>query len=80
MITQEQLIKLKDYLQESCKSTDEAMSELFNLTEDDLSQEQVEDIWGEIFRCSTCGWWSEISEESGSDESELICNDCAENE
>jgi hypothetical protein len=80
MITQEQLIELKDYLQGGCKSTDEAMNDLFELTEDDLTQEQIEEISEEIFQCSTCGWWHEMAEESGTDESELICNDCAEDE
>lgn len=80
MITQIQLTELKDYLQGSCNSTDEAMYTLFGLSEDDLTKEQIEDIWGDIFQCSACGWWYEMSEESGTDESELICNNCAENE
>lgn len=80
MITQAQLTELKNYLQGICKSTDEAMDDLFGLTEDDLTQAQIEEIWGDIFQCSTCGWWYDMTEESGANESELICNNCAENE
>lgn len=77
-ISKLQLDELIEYLKGSCMTTDEAMNNLFELSEDDLTSEQVEELWGEIFKCSTCGWWCEISEESGIDESELICNDCSE--
>lgn len=32
----------------------------------------------EIFNCANCGWWCEISEESGIEDGELICNDCVD--
>lgn len=80
MITQEQLYQLINYLKGSCITTDEAMNDLFELSEDDLKSEQIDELWGEIFKYSTCGWWCEMAEESGIDDSELICNDCAEDE
>jgi hypothetical protein len=78
MITSEQLEQLKEYLQGSCLTIGEAMNDLFELSEDDLSDEQIEDLWTDNFKCSNCGWWFEMGEESGIDESELICNDCAD--
>lgn len=80
MITTEQFEDLKEYIEGSCLTLDEAMNTLFELSEDDLSKEQIENLWEDIFKCSTCGWWFEMGEESGIDESELICNNCAEDE
>jgi hypothetical protein len=31
----------------------------------------------QIFLCDACGWWCEISEESGVSDTEFICYDCA---
>jgi len=77
MINSEQFEELKGYLQGSCLTTEEAMNDLFKLSEDDLTEKQVEELWEDYFKCSNCGWWHETYEESGIDESELICNDCA---
>ena len=44
MITQEQFEELKEYLQGSCLTTDEAMTDLFELSEDDLTEKQIEDL------------------------------------
>jgi hypothetical protein len=44
--------------------------------EDDL--QFLDYLDNQIFLCSSCNWWFEISEESGIDEHELICNYCAE--
>lgn len=78
MITKEQFYELVEYLQGSCLTTEEAMNDLFELSEDDLSESQIDELWSDMFKCSNCGWWYEMSEESGIDESELICNNCAE--
>jgi len=78
MIDNEQLERLKDYLIGSCNTIQEAMETLFELDEDDLTDEEIENLDQDIFKCAECGWWCEISEESGIDESDLICNDCAE--
>jgi len=79
-INKQQFEELKKYLQGSCLTTEEAMNDLFELSEDDLTEKQVEELWEDFFKCSTCGWWFGMSEESGIDESELICNNCAEDE
>ena len=78
MITNKQLWQLIEYLNGSSITVDEAMRDLFELTEDDLGEEQEEILNQEIFKCAQCGWWCEFSEESGVDDSDLICNDCAE--
>lgn len=80
VITQEQFKNLREYLEGSCLTIEDAMNDLFELSEDYLSDIQIEELWEDIFKCSTCGWWYEISEESGVDESELICNNCSEDE
>ena len=63
-------------LQGTCKTIQEFLPE--GMEEDDLTEEDLQEIDNEVFLCSVCGWWYEICEESGSDESELICNDCSE--
>lgn len=78
MITDIQLKELIDYLRGSCKSLDGGVRELFDIDGDDLTEEQLQEIDNEIFHCSQCGWWYEIAEESGKDDSDLICNDCAD--
>jgi len=30
----------------------------------------------QIFLCDDCGWWCEISEESGESDTDLVCYDC----
>lgn len=49
------------------------------MTEDDLTEDGHNKLDQEIFLCAHCGWWCEISEESGN-EFELVCNDCEEQE
>lgn len=74
-VTDEQVEQLIQYLQGTCmNSVDSAMNELFELSESDLSEEQLSHIDKEIFNCDTCGWWCESSENAGEDEN--ICQDC----
>lgn len=77
-VTNEQVDELIAYLQGSCKSLDEGCNDVFEQDEDVLTMEQIERIDQEIFKCAGCGWWYETAEESGSDDSDLICNNCAE--
>jgi len=65
-------------LQGTCNDIPDYLPE--GMDEYDLTDEDHEFIDQEIFHCTVCGWWYEISEESGKDESELICQDCAEDE
>lgn len=80
MITKDQTTELIEYLHGSCKSLDEGCQDLFEQDSEVLTADQLQEIDNEIFRCSQCGWWYEIAEESGKDESDLICNNCADEE
>jgi hypothetical protein len=44
----------------------------------DLSEDQHNQLESEIFLCSCCGWWYETCEDSGQDETDLICLDCSD--
>jgi hypothetical protein len=66
--------KLIEYLQGSCVSLSEAC-DTFEIDEDTLSREELQELDNQIFNCETCGWWCEISEMQ---EEEHICNDCSE--
>jgi len=78
MITDNQLWQLIEYLTGSCVTVDEAMNDLFELSEDDITEGQEDVLNQEIFKCAQCGWWYEFAEESGADDSDLICLECAE--
>lgn len=78
-LTREQLDELVESLRGTCMNTiDGMMSELFNLTEDDLSADEMSHIEMEIFICGECGWWCEISQESEIDkgDGERYCTEC----
>lgn len=64
-------------LRGSCKSLNEV---LYNHDREDLEDDMnfLGYLYQEIFNCTSCGWWYEISEESGVAEGELICNDCGD--
>ena len=58
---------------------DEGIETLFEGMEaDDLTEDDLWEIEQEIFRCDICGWWSDISEDSGTGDGEMICNECAD--
>ena len=77
MITTEELEELIQELEGSCKSLYQTIESLLGKDEDELTIEQLEEIDSRIFHCAECGLWYSIDNESGSDPSELICNDCA---
>lgn len=51
-----------------------------DMDEDDLTTDDLSNIDNEVFNCSKCGWWCEISEESGDEDGELTCTDCSSDE
>ena len=61
-------------LQGTCKSIPEFLPE--GMDEEDLTEEDVAHIANEIFLCATCGWWCEICQNVESDDGELHCSDC----
>jgi hypothetical protein len=76
--TAEQIEKLIQYLQGTCMSLDEGISEILgeNFTSNDLTTDEFEHIDNEIFLCEDCGWWCELIEES--EENPRTCIDCNE--
>lgn len=64
-----------EYLQGGCKTLSEGLEGLYEIDEAALSKEDLEAIDQEIFNCSGCGWWFEISEQ----QDEGMCGDCYEN-
>jgi hypothetical protein len=67
-----------DELIEALTGTTESIAHFLpdGMVEEDLTEEEVQRIDEEIFLCATCGWWCEISENVESDDSELHCRDC----
>lgn len=62
----------------SCDSLEHILS-LYNREDLQDNMEFLGYLDNEIFHCSCCYWWYDISEESGAIDGELTCNNCAEN-
>lgn len=84
MITDEQLNKVIEHLQGTCGTLGNSIAEV---TEDDslddfcLTSSQLDQVDNEIFECTTCGWWCEMSEacfEFEHDHVENTCEDCCD--
>lgn len=75
LLTEDQVQTLIYELQGTCKTMDEAMPEGF--TEDDLTEDQLNEIDQEIFRCADCSWWFEASDEADTGkDGERVCLNC----
>ncbi len=77
-ITDEQVEQIINYLRGTCNSLCnvlESMNE--DWCDDDLTQAQLEHIDEEIFCCTTCDWWYEISQQSEDGET---CDECTPND
>lgn len=79
-ISNDQFEKIINYLQGSCMNMEEAIhhtTENDDLCEDDITESQMAHLDQEIFLCTDCNWWCEISEEVKSEEDgEMGCRDC----
>lgn len=74
------LNEIVEFLQGTCMHTlDDAVQEVFgeNFDSQELTQEELEFLDNEIFKCGCCGWWCEISEMSEQDQ---YCSECFESE
>lgn len=78
-ITDSQVKEIIEILQGTCDTLSGAVSEVVGdeLSDDDLTMEQLEAIDSEIFCCDECSWWCDISEMSEC-EDENKCTDCDE--
>ena len=74
--TRENIDELIQYLQGSCNSLDEGIQTILgDYDSTDLSPENCDQIDNEIFLCTGCGWWCEVSEMSEEDD-EQVCVEC----
>lgn len=80
MINYQQLQAIIEYLQGTCLTLQDAVETITEseYNEDDLTTEQHDFIANEIFLCDDCGWWCEVSEAAEHEDSDQICEDCAE--
>lgn len=75
LLSDDQVQTLIYELQGTATSLDEAMPEGFS--EDDLTEDQLNEIDLEIFRCEACSWWFEVSDEADTgDDQERVCLNC----
>lgn len=80
MISKEQ--QIADTI-ECLKGTCNSLSHCAEINDlDDMDEELVSAIDQEIFCCTSCNWWCEISEEVSAfvGHPEMLCRDCAVDE
>lgn len=63
--------ELIESLRGTCQTLSEALPE--GMEEDDLTKADTDAIDEQIFRCETCSWWDEISEQNEDGENCLDC-------
>jgi hypothetical protein len=73
----QKLNKLIEYLYGYRNSLESACKDL-NISYDDLSIEDLEEIDSQIFQCTSCGVWCDLSEEGEAPEGDRFCQDCSE--
>jgi anaerobic selenocysteine-containing dehydrogenase len=72
-------IKVAEHLQGTCGTLQGALDDLYEgMNEDELTSDDHQTIDQEVFQCTTCGWWCEISDNVDSESGEMICTDCGE--
>ena len=75
-LTQDETEQLIQYLQGSCHTLADAVEYMFQIEEDDLSDENRDQIDDELTLCEMCHWWSENS--NICTETDLCGTDCIE--
>ena len=66
--------ELIEALQGTCTSIEDHLPENMEFME--LTNEDLDTIDNNIFECSCCNWWCEISEATENKHGENICEDC----
>jgi hypothetical protein len=74
-LSPEQLQELIDTLCGTSRSIAECLPT--NIREEDLPADQLEEIYQQIFRCETCDWWFERSEQAEQESDKELCQSCA---
>lgn len=59
--------KIAEYLQGTGNTLQDACRELFDIDEEELTEDEHLEISMEVFLCDTCGWWFERVEEAEED-------------
>lgn len=73
--------KVIESLEGSCDTIDDVIESLYpGMDEDDLTGDDYNAIDNQIFRCPTCGWWFDLSEQSDNEEDTGDCENCYEDE
>lgn len=79
-ISNDQIHKIVESLEGTCKTMDQIIIQVTDndgLTEEDITESQMTYIDQTIFKCSDCGWWFEMAEETKSEhEDEMGCREC----
>ena len=73
-LTDEQVHEIHAHICGSCANLDSALPD--GLTENDLTQADLQEIDALMFICSDCGWWCDTDEMAENDEDEQICAEC----
>lgn len=69
------LEKIIHDLQGTCQSLSGCL-ENYDLEEDDLSPDDLEEIDNNIFLCEECGWWCGLEELDEGHDQGMRCEDC----
>ena len=77
-IRQELIQNIIEEIQGTCCSLDE-ICQRYDLYEEDLTMEELEEIDQEVFCCTSCGWWYQTGEGLGScPDGDHYCDHCSE--
>jgi len=76
-LTQEQIAEITDNLRGTCMTSLSQELENLNLNEEQMTEEDWDAIYDEIFECDGCGWWCETAE-AHNYAGGLLCDNCAD--
>lgn len=73
------MLKITETLQGTCDDFDSTLEHFYpEMTKDDLTKDDYDEMDNEIFLCDICGWWYEVSERTENESGEDCCEDCSE--
>lgn len=69
--------KIVDCLQGTIGTIQEALDHYYpEMDEDELTTDDHQVLDNEIFECTECGWWCEVSQSTESADGENVCDEC----
>jgi len=75
-LTETQVNQITNSLRGSCEDFDRILLYFSGLTYQDLTDNDLTKIYGEVNLCDLCGWWDDASEFSTNENGDIVCNDC----